>query len=84
MSKLFLAVAFFISIATLPWWASVLLGILFVAEGGSVWVVVFGGFILDELFGAPIASLGGFAYLYTALFIIIGAVVLYLRSMLFE
>jgi hypothetical protein len=84
MERFFLSVAFCISVLTLPWWVSTLLAIFLLAEGGSVILVILGGVCLDVLFGAPIASLYGFAYLYTALFASLALVALYLKTRLLE
>lgn len=84
MTKLLLALAFCISLVALPWWASALSAIVFLAEGGSPFLIIAGGFILDELSGAPIAAMGGFAFLYTCFFALLAGVAVYLRSTVFE
>lgn len=71
---------FFLSILFAPWWLTVPLGIIILLEPWGMPVAVFGGVLVDVLFGTPIASLGGFAYLYTLLFVCGGLTVLYLRS----
>lgn len=84
MTKLFLTLAFFISVFTLPGWASALLAVVLLSEGGSVTLVIIGGLCIDIFFGAPIALLHGFAYLYTALFALLAVCALYLRTQLLE
>ncbi len=84
MSKLFFALAFVISLFTPPWWASLMCAILYLADGGNPLLVVLGGLVFDELFGAPVRSLGGFSYVYTAFAVILSGAALYLRTALFE
>lgn len=78
--KYVLGLSFLVSAVLLPWWVSVLFGIGVTLYPGSGVVLLIGGVIMDTLFGAPIATLGGFAYLYTVLFSIIAAVVYLLRD----
>lgn len=82
MSKLLLGLAFVIALFTLPWWASVFVAILYLAEGGNPLLVIIGGFVFDEIFG--VAHTLGFAYAYTLIAIAISCAVLYLRRALLE
>ncbi|MBI3573738.1 hypothetical protein HY090_01680 [Candidatus Kaiserbacteria bacterium] len=82
--KILIGSAFVISIFTLPSWVSVLVAILYLAIGGNPLVIICGGFIIDTMFGAPIAALHGFAYLYTFLGVILALVASYLKSAIFE
>ncbi len=84
MTKIVFGVAFLVSLITLPSWGTVLVAILYLADGGNLWLIVLGGFFLDEVFGAPIAAMHGFAYLYTALALILSTFAWYLRTALFE
>jgi len=84
MTKLFLLLAFCISVVTLPWWLTFFLGIVYLSKGGSVVAVVIGGFIIDELYGAPIPVLHGFSFLYTGLALMLAIATLYFRTYLFE
>ncbi|XKT74317.1 MAG: hypothetical protein ACJKTH_03105 [Patescibacteria group bacterium UBA2163] len=58
-------------IALAPWWVSIALGILLIAYFDAVPSVLIGGLLLDVLHSAPIHMFGGFAYLYTGIFIIL-------------
>lgn len=84
MIRVFLTLAFFISIVALPWWVIVAVAIFYLAEGGSIFLVIAGGILADMLFGAPVASLYGFSYLYTVLMAALGLTAYYLRRALFE
>jgi hypothetical protein len=84
MTKALLGAAFLVGVFALPWFATLLIAILYLAEGGNAFVVIFGGFVMDELTAAPVASLHGFAFLYTFLAVAFALVTLYLRQMLFE
>jgi len=82
--KLFLAAALFLSAAALPWWLTTLLAVIYLAEEGSVIVVIFAGAFMDALFGVPVLSLHGFSFVYTLLFALLGGVTLFLRDRLYE
>ena len=84
MTRFLLALAFVISIIALPWWASLAVAILYLAEKGNPLLIIIGGILFDTLFGAPIASLHGFSYLYTLIAVALSATALFLRQTLFE
>lgn len=84
MARWFLGFAFVVSLLVLPWWASVAAAILYLAEGGNPFLLVIGGLLFDGIFGAPVASLHGFSYLYTALMIALAVTALYLRETIYE
>ena len=84
MVRILLALAFLVSIVALPWWVAVAVAIFYLAEEGSVFLVIAGGILADMLFGAPVASLHGFSYFYTVLMAAIGLTAYYLRRSLFE
>lgn len=84
MARFFLALAFLISLIALPWWVSVCVAIVYLAEGGNIFVVILGALIFDTLFGAPIARLGGFSHLYTTFAVILSVATYFLRTALFE
>ena len=62
---------FFLSILFAPWWLSFFIAIIIASSGEDLLVLPIGGVLLDVLFGVPIATLGGFSFLYTALLSII-------------
>lgn len=80
MARIFLSIAFFFSIFTLPWWVSVLLSIFLLALFQAGIMVIVGGIMMDILFGAPVDILSGFQYLYTALFLFLALLTLYLKA----
>ena len=77
MEKIILAVAFLVSLFALPYWASVVVAVVYLSQGGNPLLVIAGGLLFDAVFG-------GFAYLYTALAVALSVTALYLRSALFE
>lgn len=83
VSHIFLAAALLISAAALPWWATLLIAVLYLSEGGSVLLVVGAGILMDALYGAPFTSLGGFRFAYTLFFGVLALATLYLRDRLF-
>jgi hypothetical protein len=84
MIRFFLALAFALSLIALPWWASLLCAILYLAEGGSPLLVIVGGIIFDAMFGTPIKSLWGFSFLYSTYAVLLSIVAIYLKKELFE
>ena len=67
-----LVILLVIAILTLPWWA-VTLVVLVITPYRTALPYLFGaGLILDIWYGAPISSLGGFAFIYTTLFVAMG------------
>ncbi len=79
-----LTLAFFISVFTCPWWLTISLGILLLSLFEAGITVISGGVLMDGVFGAPLPLLGGFHYLYTALFIVLVACSWYLHRTLSE
>lgn len=79
-----IAVFFASIIALAPWWVSVALGVLLVAYFDAALSVLVGGVLLDVLHGAPIHIFGGFAYLYTSIFIVLVIVRMVLKKSIVE
>lgn len=79
-----LSIAFLASALTCPWWLTVMLGIALLALFEASGIVVAGGVLVDTAFGAPLAPLGGFQYLYTALFVMLALLSWYLHLTLSE
>ena len=75
---------FLISILVAPAWLSVALAVLLLSEWGDYALVVVAGACIDLMFGAPIALLGGFAFVYTTIFAILAVASLYLRATILE
>lgn len=65
MTRLLVALLFFISILFFPWWVSVALALLLVSLARA-YEVVLGGILMDALFGATLWSLP--PILFTCLF----------------
>lgn len=62
---------FLLSLVTLPWWVFMPLGIIIAGLPGGASVAVFGGVVLDAVFGIALPSLGNLSHLYTALFVLV-------------
>lgn len=83
-TRLFLASAFFVSILLSPWVVSVAIALAYLADGGSVLLVVIGGLLSDIIFGAPIPALHGFQYLATLSMLLLGGAAVFLRRAILE
>jgi hypothetical protein len=86
-SHILLAILFLASALLNPWWLTLLIGIFLLGVFPglfSIGTLILGGFLMDSVFGAPVYSLGGFKYLYTALCIILSLVSFFLRNTLSE
>ena len=59
---------FLFSALAAPWWVTIPLGFFLMVLFDSVLIPIAGGFLMDSVFGAPLGTLGGFSFLYTALF----------------
>lgn len=84
LNKIFFIVSFFISAVYLPWWFTVILGVMLLSVWNAYVSVILGALLLDMLFGSPLTSFGGFAYLYTAVFATLAALVLFLNRTMLE
>jgi len=71
ISRIALSVLFLISALTCPWWLTAAFGILLLSFFEAWFLVILGGVLTDAAFGVPLAPLGGFAYLYTALAVLL-------------
>jgi len=71
MTRLATMAAFFGSAVFAPWALTVMIGVALIAVWHSRFSVIFGGVLMDSLFGVPIPALGGFAWVYTALFVLL-------------
>lgn len=84
VSRALLGLLILVGAFALPWWVVVPLVIAFLAQGGTPAVPITAGLIMDLTFGVGIQSLGGFSYLYTALFAFLSLVAWYLLKTLSE
>lgn len=84
MLKIVLSISYIVSSVFLPWWVTVALGIALVVHFKLWWVAILGGLLMDLVFGAPIAALGGFAYLFSLLFVVLSLLALMLRQRMLE
>lgn len=84
MARIFTLLFFFASILFLPWYVPVLLGLFIIVQWKAYTSAIIGGIILDGMFGAPIITLYGFAYIYTALFVILSLLAFFLRQVMME
>ncbi len=69
--KFTLFALFILSLLTLPWWVFMPLGIIVAGLPGGALVALAGGVVLDATYGSALVPLGGFSYLYTALFLLV-------------
>ena len=84
MIRVAITVFFFASVIMLPWFAPLILGVALVVVWRGYIEVILGGILLDIVFGAPIASLSDFSFLYTALFIFLSLLAVILRRAIIE
>ena len=74
--------AFFISVLFLPWFVTVAIGVIAIAFYRAYLSVVIGGVLIDSLFGVPL--FGNFAFFYTALFVALSLIAVFLRRTMLE
>lgn len=79
-----LAILFIASLVFAPWWLVVILGLLLMPFRWGAPIAVGGAAFLDAVYGAPVAALAGFSYIYTALFILCAVVVWFLSLRMAE
>jgi hypothetical protein len=75
-----LSALFFASIVYCPWWVTLFIAIWLAPYKGSFAPLVIGGLLMDVMFGSRVASLGGFSYVYTLVFVGAALVSWYLRE----
>jgi hypothetical protein len=84
MIRLFISAMFFVSLITLPWYASVMLGIVLIALWKGYVEVILGGILLDAVFGAAPFYLWGVPIFYTALFVLLSLLGMILGRIIME
>lgn len=84
MQRAFVTLIFFLSAVLLPWYVPVSLGIILIVLWQGYIEAILGGIILDAAFGAPIIALGGFAWLYAALFAGLSLMAFVLRRLMLD
>lgn len=84
LNKFLFIISFFLSVLFLPWWVSVFFGVVLLAVWRAYVSVILGAIILDVVFGIPLAAFGGFAYLYTLIFVTLSVIVLFLHKAMLE
>jgi hypothetical protein len=84
LTRILLSIAFLFSALFLPWWLTVSLGILAVGFFRMYIVVVFGGFLMDMLFGVAEPRLFGFSFIYTGIFLILALIAWFLDRAILE
>lgn len=82
--RITLIVVFFLSAILAPWWCTALIAVILAAKGNDLFVLPIGGVCVDILFGTPIASLGGFSFVYTTVFSILALVAFFIHRHIFE
>ena len=78
LNKFLFIASFFVSVLFLPWWVSVFIAVILLAEWRAYVSVILGAVMLDVIFGSPLTLLGGFAYLYTGIFVALVALGIWL------
>jgi hypothetical protein len=84
MSRILTTAAFFVSILFAPWMLTVLIGIILLSAWRERSLLIIGGAMADALFGVPVPALGGFAFIYTALFALLIITELFLRKSMID
>lgn len=84
MNSFFVIAAYILSAVLLPWWITVFLAVILLAYFKAYGVVVFGGILMDLLYGAPQPALFEFQYIYTLVFGILALVSWVLDRMILE
>lgn len=84
IAKVFFGVAFLVSAVVLPWFVTVTLGIIALVYFQLYGTVIVGGLLLDLLFSIPEPHLFGFSYIYTALFLLLALIAVYLERAILE
>jgi K+-sensing histidine kinase KdpD len=84
LGKIFVIVAYGISIIFLPWWVSVALAVILLGVWQAYASVIVGALLLDIVFGAPLFAFSGFSYLYTLIFVVLVAVTFVLARAMLE
>lgn len=84
MARIFSLLLFFASILFLPWYFSVVIGIFIISQWKAYTSAIIGGILLDTLYGGPIITLYGFAYIYTGLFVVLVILAFFLRRAMME
>ena len=75
---------FFASVLVGPWWVSIGVGILIASLSQRYIPLIFGGMLMDMLFGAPVPAFFDFSFLYTAMFTLIAICAFYFRDRILE
>jgi hypothetical protein len=75
---------FFTSILFAPWWLSVAVGCFLLTRYNAWFPVILGGLAVDMLYGAPVQSLQGYAFIYATLFAVLSLASMYLRDTMLE
>lgn len=65
MRRIFADIGMFASVLFLPWWVTLLLGIGFFFVFESYYELLISAFLIDILYGVPLALFGGFTAVHT-------------------
>ncbi len=84
IEKYFFIASFFISTLFLPWWVSVVLGVVLLAFWQTYVSVLAGALLMDIVFGAPLIGLGTTTHLYMYIFCGLAVVTLILNRAMLE
>ncbi len=84
LTRVLLGIAFLFSALFLPWWLTICIGIFAIVLFRMYAVVIFGGFLMDMLFGIPEPRLFGFSCIYTAVFVILALIAWFLDRAILE
>ncbi|MEK9177285.1 MAG: hypothetical protein AAB923_03235 [Patescibacteria group bacterium] len=84
MTRAISIAALFGSVIFAPWFVTLAAGVCLVAFMRSYVPVILAGVAMDAFFGVPVPALGGFAYIYTAFFLVLVLTDLAVRSRMLD
>lgn len=83
-SRVLLFSSLALSILYLPWWATVAVAVFALAFWSAYAAVCFAGAVMDFAYGAPVDALGGFQFVFTAVFVLLALVARYLETAILD
>lgn len=83
-SRALIYLSLVLGILYLPWWAVAAVAVTALALWSSYAVVFLAGIVMDLSYGAPVAALGDFSFVFTLLFAFLAVVAWFLDKTLLE
>jgi hypothetical protein len=84
MPKLVFSILYFVSCVFLPWYLTAIFAIVLIVYLDLWPIAILGGLLMDIAFGAPIPAVFSFAYIYSALFVLLTIIAVVLRQRMLE